>query len=98
MPRRNLVHHVITTRGALGILVGSMQLTANPCSPLYGIPLFPANCMGKEVMLTSITSIISHEHVYFSLCIMASAPYVHLHKHHVLICMCITLYAPQHEH
>jgi hypothetical protein len=103
VPRRNLVHHVccshvINTRGAQGILVGSMQLTANPFSSLYVIPLLPANCMGKQVMLTSITSIISHEHVHFSLCIMASAPYVHLHKHHVLICMCITLYAPQHEH
>jgi hypothetical protein len=101
VPRRNLVHHVycshvITTRGTLGILVGSMQLTTNPCSPLYVIPLLPANCMGKQVMLTSITSIISHEHVHFSLCIMASAPYVH--KHHVLMCMCITLYAPEHEH
>jgi hypothetical protein len=101
--RRNLVHHVccnhvITTRGALGILVGSMQLTAKPCSPLYVIPLLLANCMGKQVMLTSITSIIPQEHVHFSLCIMASASYVHMHKHHVLICMCITLYAPQHEH
>jgi hypothetical protein len=101
--RRNLVHHVccshvITTRGALGILVGSMQLTTNPCSPLYVIPLLPANCMGKQVMLTSITSIISHEHVHSSICIMASASYVHVHKHHVIICMCITLYAPQHEH
>jgi hypothetical protein len=103
VPRWILVHlvccsHVITTRGALGILVGSMQLTANPCSPPYVIPLLPANCMGKQVMLTSITSIISHEHVHFSLCIMASASYVHMHKHHVLVCMCITLYAPQHEH
>jgi hypothetical protein len=103
VPRRNLVHHVccshvITTRGARGILVGSMQLTANPYSSLYVISLLPTNCMGKQVMLTSITSIISHEHVHFSLCIMTSAPYVHLHKHHVLICMCITLYAPQHEH
>jgi hypothetical protein len=103
VPRRNLVHHVccshvITTRGALGILVGSMRLTANPCASLYATPLLRANCMGKQVMLTSITSIISHEHVHFSLCIMASASYAHMHKHHVLICMCITLYAPQHEH
>jgi hypothetical protein len=102
VPRRNLVHHVccshvITTRGALGILVGSMQLTASLCSPLYVVLLLPANCMGKQVMLTSITSIISHEHVHLSLCIMASASYVRMHKHHVLICMCITLYAPQHE-
>jgi hypothetical protein len=103
VPRRNLVHHVccshvITTRGTLGILVGSMQLTANPCSALYVIPLLPTHYMGKQVMLISITSIISHEHVHFSLCIMASAPYVDLHKYHVLICMCITLYAPEHEH
>jgi hypothetical protein len=100
--RRNLVYHVccshvITTRGALGILVGSMPLT-NPCSPLYVIPLLLANCMCKQVMLTSITSIISHGHVHSWLCIMASASYVHMHKHHVLVCMCITLYAPQHEH
>jgi hypothetical protein len=54
--------------------------------------------MGKQVMLTSITSIISHEHVHSSLRIMASAPYVHIHKHYVLICMCTTPYAPQHEH
>jgi hypothetical protein len=95
VPRRNLVHHVcgshvITTRGALCILVGSMQLTVNPCSPLYAIPLLPANCMSKQVMLTSITSIIFHEQVHSSLCIMASASYVHMHKHHVLICMCTT--------
>jgi hypothetical protein len=95
-----LVHHVccshvITTRGALGILVGSMQLTTNPFSSLYVIPLLLANYMGKQVMLTSI---ISHDHVHPSLCIMASAPYVHMHKHHVLICMCFTHYAPQHEH
>jgi hypothetical protein len=101
--RQNLVHHVccrhvITTRGAICILVGSMQLTANPFSSLYIIPLLLANRMGKPVMLTSITSIISHEHVHSSLCIMASASYVHMHKHHVLACMCITLYAPQHEH
>jgi hypothetical protein len=74
-----------------------MQLTASPFSSLYVIPLLLANCMGKQVMLTSITSIISHEHVHPLLCIMASAPYVHMHKYHVLICMCITLYAPQHE-
>jgi hypothetical protein len=103
VPRRNLVHHVcyshvITTRGALGILVGSTQLIANPFSSLYIIPLLLANCMGKQVKLTSITSIISHEHVHSSLCIMASAPYAHMHKHHVLICMCFTLYAPQHKH
>jgi hypothetical protein len=61
-------------------------------------PLLPANYMGKQVMLTSITSIISHEHVHTSVCIMASEPYVHMHKHRVFICMCITLYAPQHEH
>jgi hypothetical protein len=100
--RRNLVHHVccshVTTRGALGILVGVMQLTANPCYPLYVTPLLLANCMGKQVMLTSITSIISHEHVHSSPCIMASAPYVLMHNHHVLICMCFTLYAPQHKH
>jgi hypothetical protein len=30
---------VITTRGALGILVGSMQLTVNPCASLYVISL-----------------------------------------------------------
>jgi hypothetical protein len=75
-----------------------MQLTANPFSSFYVIPLLPTNCMGKQVMLTSITGIISHEHVHFSLCIMASASYAHMHKHHVLIYMCITLYAPQHEH
>jgi hypothetical protein len=103
VPWWNLVHHVcyshvITTRGALGILVGSMQLTTNPCSPLYVIPLLPANCMGKQVILTSITSTISHEHVHFSLCIMESASYVHMHKHHVHICMCIIPYAPPHEH
>jgi hypothetical protein len=103
VPRRNLVHHVccshvITTRGALGILVGIMQLTANPFSLLYVILLMLANCMGRQVMLTSITSIISHEQVQPSLCIMANAPHVHMHKHHVFICMCITLYAPQHEH
>jgi hypothetical protein len=49
--RQNLVHHVrcnhvITTRGALGILVGSMQLTANPCSPLYVILLLPPKLHG----------------------------------------------------
>jgi hypothetical protein len=101
VPRRNLVRHVccshvITTRGALGILVGSMQLTANPCSPLYVIPLLPANCMGKQVMLTGIMSIISHEHVHSSICIMASAPYVHMHKHRVFICMCTIFYVPLH--
>jgi hypothetical protein len=87
VPRRNLVHHVccshvITTRGALGILVGSMQLTANPCSPLYVIPLLPTDYMGKQVMLTSITSIISHEHVHFF-------HYASGQVHHMFICTSI---------
>jgi hypothetical protein len=84
--RRNLVHHVccshvITTRGALGILVGIMQLTANPYSSLYVIPLLRANCMVKQVMLTSITSIISHEHVHFH--------YASWKVHHMFICISI---------
>jgi hypothetical protein len=78
--------------------VNNIQLIANPFSPLYVIPLLLANCMGKPVMLTSITSIISHELVHSSLCTMSSAPYVHMDKHHVLICMCFTLYAPQRKH
>jgi hypothetical protein len=98
VPRRNLVHHVccrhvITTRGALGILVGSINSPQiHILHPMLSL-LCPANCMSKQVMLTSITSIITHEHVHFSLCIMASASYARMHKHHVLICMCITLYA-----
>jgi hypothetical protein len=103
VPWRNVVHHVccshvITTRGALGILVGACNSLQSMFSTLCYLLLLPTNCMGKQVMLTSITSIISHEHVHSSLRIMASAPYVHIHKHYVLICMCTTPYAPQHEH
>jgi hypothetical protein len=84
--RRNLLHHaccshVITTRGMLGMLVGSMQLTANSFSSLYATPLLPANYMGKQVRLTSITSIIS-----MNMCI---PHYASWQVHHMFICTSI---------
>jgi hypothetical protein len=95
--RQNLVHHVccshvITTRGTLGILVGSMQLTPNPCSPLYVTPLLPANCMGKtshankhhEHHIPWTCAFFTMHHVKCTICSYAQASCVHLHVHHTL--------------
>jgi hypothetical protein len=98
VPRRNLVHHVccshvITTRGAPAC--NSPQIH-DLRSMLF--PLLPANCMGKQIMLTSITSIMSPwtcafltmHHGKCTICSFTEASCAHLHVHHTL---CTTIWA-----